>query len=417
MFSSIHIVSRALVVLAAAAAAVTATSPAPAASPPILVAPGGCALQCIQKAAVTTTPSVATVEIGTTVPAKVVVTARRLSSTGSPVAGPPDASVTGSLLLSSRTVFLRDLQPKTVYWIGVAATDASGHIAVRSGTFETQPAQTTMEPAVGGLSSNVGCSQKCITKAVPFAIGPTSAAFEIATSTPARITVIVSRNGQIASSVTSEYTTSFKHAAGFLYPGTTYDLFLRATDANGHTEHHHFTFKTVERHARVTLWRVKVINDGDKGSARGEMFFSYGIGGKPVGGEQGFHKRSSGDSFSVREEGTTRPGLTRLVPVNGPNPKLEVSAFAQECDGHTYMSNCAIEATLGQGPSGACGDDDDDCATARGAFGLSELLSRNALPASYGSSLPAGHDAYLVFETTEYYVKFRVYAFVDFVYA
>ena len=360
----------------------------------------------------------ATVEIGTTVPAKVVVTARRLSSTGSPVAGPPDASVSGSLFLSSRTVFLRDLQPKTVYWIGVAATDASGHIAVRSGTFETKPAQTTMEPAVGGLASNVGCSQKCITKAVPFAIGPTSAAFEIATSTPARITVIVSRNGQIASSVTSEYTTSFKHAAGFLYPGTTYDLFLRATDANGQTEHHHFTFKTVERHARVTLWRVKVINDGDKGSARGEMFFSYRIGGKHAGGDHGFHKRSSGDSFSVRDEGTTRPGLTRVVPVNGPNPKLDVRVYAQECDGHTFMSYCAVESTFGDGPSwggGSCGD--DDCASAGGAFGLSALLSQNALPVSYGSSLPAGHDAYLVFETTQYHVKFRVYAFVDFVYA
>ena len=415
MFSSIRIASRVFVVLAAA---VAATSPASAASPPILVAPGGCALQCIQKAAVTTTASVATVDIGTTVPAKVVVTARRLSSNGSPVAGPPDASVSGSLFLSSRTVFLRDLQPKTVYWIGVAATDASGHIAVRSGTFETQPAQTTMEPAVGGLSSNVGCSQKCITKAVPTAIGPTSATFEIATNTPAKITVIVSRNGQIASSATSEYTTSFMHAAGFLYPGTTYDLFLRATDANGHTEHHHFTFKTVERHARVTLWRVKVINDGDSGSARGEMHFSYRIGGKDAGGDNGFHKRSSGDSFSVREDGTTRPGLTRVVPVNGPNPKLDVRVYAQECDGHTFMSYCAVESTYGDGPSwggGSCGD--DDCASAGGAFGLSALLSQNALPASYGSSLPAGHDAYLVFETTQYHVKFRVYAFVDFVYA
>ena len=40
-----------------------------------------------------------------------------------------------------------------------------------------------------------------------------------------------------------------------------------------------------------------------------------------------------------------------------------------------------------------------------------------ALPGNYGTMLPAGHDGYLVFETTKYGVKFRVFAYVDFAYA
>jgi hypothetical protein len=407
--------TRIAVALAAAlAGALAATTSASAASPPIVVAADGCALQCIDKAVVTTTASLAKVELETTVPAKVVVTARRLSSTGGLVAGPPDASISGFLFLESRTVFLRDLQPKTTYRIVVSATDAAGGTATRSGTFETRPVQTTMEPPVGGYSSGVGCSQKCITKAVPVAVGPTAAVFEIATNTQARITVIVSRNGSIASIATSAYTKSFTHAASPLYPGTTYDLFIRATDASAHTEHHHFTFKTVERKARVTLWKVKVIDDGDSGIAKGELNFSYWLDKQAVGGT-GFHKRSSGDSFHVTAGGTTRPGLTRVLPVNGPNPQLDIRVHAVECDGPVFMKNCLQEAKpSGWYPSGGGDCGGDDCATAGGPFALSALLAHGALPGNYGTSLPSGHDAYLVFETTQYHVKFRVYLYVDF---
>jgi hypothetical protein len=411
----VGIVTRiAATLVALVAGAFAAATSAAATSPPIAVAPSGCALQCITKALVTTTATLATVEIETRVPAKVVVTARRLSNTGGLVAGPPDASVPGFLFLKSRTVFLRELEPKTTYRIVVSATDTAGRTESRTGTFETRPVETTLEPPAGGYSSGVGCSQKCITKAVPVAVGPTAATFQIATNTSAKITVIVSRNGSIASIVTSAYTKSFTHAASPLYPGTTYDLFVRATDANGHTEHHHFTFKTVERKARVTLWKIKVLGDGDSGSVSGELAFNYWLDKKTAGGT-GFHKRSSGDSFYVNAEGTTRPGLTRVIPVNGPNPQLDIRVHALECDGHVFMKNCAQEARpAGWVPSGGGDCGDDDCATAGGPFALNSLLAHGALPGNYGTSLPAGHDAYLVFETTQYHVKFRVYAYVDF---
>jgi hypothetical protein len=311
-------------------------------------------------------------------------------------------------------VYLRDLEPKTTYRITVSATDTSGRTSTRSGTFQTRAIETAIDPPVGGFTSGAGCSQKCITKAVPVAIGPTAAVFEVATNTQARITVIVSRNGSIASIATSAYTKRFSHTASPLSPGTKYDLFIRATDANAHTEHHHFTFKTVERKARVTLWKIKVIDDGDSGRARGELKFGYWLDKQVVGGT-GFHKRSSGDSFHITDAGTSRPGLTRVLPFNGPSPQLDIRVHAQECDGPVFMKNCVVEAVPpGWYPSGGGDCSGDDCATAGGSFALSALLAHGALPGNYGTSLPSGHDAYLVFETTQYHVKFRVYAYVDF---
>ena len=41
------------------------------------------------------------------------------------------------------------------------------------------------------------------------------------------------------------------------------------------------------------------------------------------------------------------------------------------------------------------------------------LRADGSLPPGYGTTLPAGHDAYAIFETTEHSLKFRVYATVD----
>lgn len=115
---------------------------------------------------------------------------------------------------------------------------------------------------------------------MPVQIGPTAALFEVKTSTPAKITVIASLagTGSIASIGTSRLTTSWRHAASPLTPGTKYDLQIRATDANGHTELRTFAFTTVERRAQVTFWKVQVIDDGDRGIAKGELSFSYYLG-------------------------------------------------------------------------------------------------------------------------------------------
>ena len=75
--------------------------------------------------------------------------------------------------------------------------------------------------------------------------------------------------------------------------------------------------------------------------------------------------------------------------------------------------NCVSEVWDAAGPVGGGAD----YAVAGGLFALNALLSGNALPASYGTMLPSGHQAYLVFETTQHGVKFRVFASVDYFFA
>jgi len=413
---------RAVLALATLAAALAAATSAPAAGDPIILAPGGCGLQCIQKALVTSIATAARVDLGTTVPTKVVVTARRLAGNGVPVAGPPAASATDYGFRTQRTLFLVGLQPATTYLISVSATDSSGRTAHRSGTFATQPVETAVEPGAGGIAASLSCSAKCITKAVPVQIGPTAAVFEFRTNTPARIRLVVSRDAagaDVVSQSGSPPTTSWTGGASLLDPGTRYHLLVRATDTNGNAEERRFSFVTVERKVQVTFWKVKVLSDGDKGSVAGEMRFSYWLDRTSLDEEGDYHKRSSGDVIQVRASGTSRPGLTGTLPANGADPTLDIRVYGHECDGPARMKNCAYESRgAGWYPSGG-GElgGDDDYATAGGAFSLSTLLAQDGLPGTYGATFPGGHDAYFVFETTQHHVKFRVYAYLDVIYA
>ena len=410
-------ISRAGLMLAASIAVALAGAASASADGPILGAGGGCALQCIQKALVTTTSTAAKVELGTSVATKIVVTARRLSATGGLVAGPPDASATSQTLRTERTLFLVGLKPKTTYRITVTATDGQGHTASRSGMFETLPVATAIDlGGPGGFSSGLGCSAQCITKAVPTAIGPTAAVFEVKTDWPARIRLIVGRDPGVQQVVSDTQSvglvTSWTTGASPLDPGTVYFVSVRATDADGRTSTVWGSFKTAERHVRVTFWKIKVIDDGDKGRARGEMQFDYWGGGQWFPGEAGFHKRKSGDTFTVRALGTTRPGIMMLLPANGASPTLDIRTYAEECDG-VAMYNCELEAKGPGAPNGGGDVGGNDFATAGGPMPLSSLLTGGLVPPRFGTSMPEGHQGYFSFETTQHHVKFRVYAFAD----
>ena len=398
--------------LGAAALSVAFAAPAAAdTGPGGLAAAGGCIHRCIEKALVTTTTTSAKVAIETAVRAKVVVTARRLSSAGRIDA--PVVKAVGASLVKARTLYLYGLQPERTYRISVAATDADDHTASRHGTFKTQTPQTTGFPGAGGLSSGLGCSVKCITKAVPVVIGPTAAMFDVATNVPARITVIASRAGTgsiVSNSTSPTWTKSYRHTASPLDPGTKYDLQVRATDANGHTEVHQFNFTTVERKARVTFWKIHVIEDGDPGIGQGELSFRYYLGGNEIQTDA-FHKYGSGDVFDVKPSGSSRPGLPGVIPANGAAPTLDIRVFGEECDG-SLMKNCVSEVVDGV-PSGGNASE----ATAGGLFGLNALIPRGALAGNYGTMMPSGHGAYLVFETRQHGVQFRVFATVDFFFA
>ena len=411
-----HFITRAvtsLVILVAGAGT------AAAAGGPSLTAGTGCSVQCIRTAAVKPTASSAKVEIRTSVRTRVVLTARRLSVTGGLVAGPPDASASLQLLRKNRTVFLLGLKPKTSYRIFLSATDADGHTDSRSGTFKTRAVATNVQPGAGNLSSGLGCSVQCIQKAVPVAIGPTAAVFEFATDTPARMQLVVSRdaagNDVVSSSSSVGYVTTWTGGASALAPGTKYFLTIRATDSSGRTNLRSWSFQTDEQQVRVTLWKIKVIDDGDKGRARGEVQFTYWAGGQWVGGESDFHKRRSGDVVTVHALGTTRPGLTIVLPANGDAPTIDLRVHGEECDGPALMSNCDAEAREPEWVPTGGGDNagGDDFAVAGGLLPLSSLLTAGALPPNFGMSMPEGHDGYFAFETTQHHLKFRVYAYLD----
>ena len=87
--------------------------------------------------------------------------------------------------------------------------------------------------------------------------------------------------------------------------------------------------------------------------------------------------------------------ITKAVPA-------AIGPTAAICDVAT--KNCVSEVIDGA-PSGGNGSG----ATAGGLFGLSALVPQAALPGNYGTTMPTGHDAYVVFETTQYGVKFRVF--------
>ena len=385
---------------------------------PMLSAPGGCAMQCIEKALVRTTSTAATIEIETAVQTRIVLTARRLSATGGLVAGAPDASASDHLLRIRRTLFLVGLRPETTYRIFLSATDAEGRTASRNGTFSTRPVATNVDPGPGGFSSGLGCSAQCIQKAVAVAIGPTAAVFEFRTDTPAHMQLVVSRDAAsrevVGNSSSPGLVTNWTASATLLDPGTKYWLSIRATDASGRTNARHWTFETDERNVQVTLWKIKVIDDGDKGRARGELLFRYWAQGGWIGGDTGFHKRSSGDVFSVHADGTSRPGLTRTMPANGEDPQFDLRVYAEECDGPARMKNCVREAReSGWVPHGGGDFGGNDTAVAGGVFSLNALLTPGGLPPNFGTTMPAGHDGYFVFETTQFHVKFRVYAYLD----
>jgi hypothetical protein len=78
------------------------------------------------------------------------------------------------------------------------------------------------------------------------------------------------------------------------------------------------------------------------------------------------------------------------------------------------MKNCVSEAhDPNWVPHGGGDWAGNDTATAGGLFSLDSLLTAGALPPNFGMAMPEGHDGYFAFETTQFHVKFRVYAHLD----
>lgn len=406
----------------AAAALVAALSVAvgtASAGPPTLTAGQGCSVQCISKAAVSATATAAKVELATTLPAHLRVTVSRPVTGGDGgFAANQARTVSISAFSPSKTAYFPGLDPDTRYTIVVRATDLEGRSSTRSGMFKTLPIKTNGYDGPDTIDSGLGCSKQCITRALVSQKQPdgTSARIDIRTSTTAQIRIDVSRDKPVQTSggpsqddvVSRKWTpaptkTWTPQVTGLDY-GTTYYIVVRARDAQGRLSIRQGSFRTVSATATVTLHRVKVLNDGDKGSNTGELFFSLWMNDDYLWGT-GLRKLDSGDTTNVNPPGSSRPGLTFQVSANG-DADFSLEMVGEDCDA-ARKKNCIREAFAKHNFS--------DWASAAGRFDVSELLEPNALPGWYGTGVtpPAGHNGYFTFGTTDRYVKFIVLATID----
>ena len=414
------LLSSAAAVLVAALSVAAGT--ASATSPPVLTAGQGCSVQCVSKAAVTATATAAKVELATTVPAhlKVTVSKQATGGGGGFVAANQAKTVHISSNSPLKTAFFLGLEPDTVYAISVWATDFQGRASVRRGTFKTLPIKTT--PGIGGpgtIDSGLGCSKQCIVKALVSQRQPdggTTARIDIRTSTTAHIQIDVSRDKpvQLASGGLAQYDVVSRQwtpsptkewaplVAGLDY-GTKYYVVVRARDNQGRVSFRQGSFRTVSATATITLHRIKVLNDGDKGSNTGELFFSLYVD-HDVLWSTGLRKLDTGDTTNVNPPGSSRPGLMFQVSANG-DAEFSMEMVGEECDA-LFKKNCVREAFAHH--------TFDQWASASGRFDVSELL-KPSLPGWYGTGVsePAGHDGYFVFGTTDQYVKFLVLGTID----
>jgi hypothetical protein len=401
------------------AAALTLATSSAAAGGPIISAGTGCAVQCIEKALVVPTATSATVDVKTTVLAHLTVsiTKQVVPTTTGGLVAPQTRTVSISAFTPWKLASFAGLEPDTTYAIVVRATDLTGQKASRSGTFATLPVKAQDHSPVGGFDSGAGCAAQCIQKALFTQTQPAAsiAKLDVRTATDAKIRVVVSRDKPVATAdgpsqldvVSSQaspgFTTSWQTQVGGLLPGTTYYAVVRATDAQGRTAIRQGSFRTVPATAIVTLHKLKVVGDGDKGRNKGELAFRYYGNGDERAWSGSFKKIRSVSVVGVWLRGTSRPGFSMSFPADG-DAKLDVKVIGEECD--VLFKNCVVESGL---PSG------NQYASARAELDLSTVLDRGAQGAWQGTGVtaPAGHDGYFVLSTGDTYVRFLVLATVD----
>ena len=389
--------------LAAAVVAALALCASATAGGPALSSGYGCALACIESAIVTPTASSATVQVKTSVPASVTVKASKLDAELGLAAGPAPRDIVVPAFQTIRTVLLSGLESATTYRIVVSARDMQGRVYTRAGTFATREVKVAVGQPDLGLSAGLGCKADCVDKGTLTSDPsvPGRARLVLESSVPATFQVkFVAQNAshQLVHSTGSRAT---EHAATIdgLLTGTTYAVTVKATDANGGSYVEQGTFRTRSARAVVTFHRVKILSDGDKGANRGEISLGYYADGENISWSD-YARYGSGETVVPRMPGTSRPGVWGTVSVDR-RFGLELHVGGDECD-WTLLSNCVGEASAPW------------TALARTTIDLRDAFApTGGLPPGYGTGLPAGHDAYAVFETEGGSLRFRVYATVD----
>ena len=394
--------------------ALTAAATAGASLSPGVSAGAGCAIACIDSALVTATASSASVEVRTSVPTSVTVAVSKLDAQLGLTTSPRPKHISLPSFLKIRTVLFPGLEPDTAYRIAVSARDMAGKVQTRSGTFRTRAVKVAIDQPDLGFSAGLGCKADCIEKGTLTgdASVPGRARLALRATEPVTFQVTFrakSSSGALHQLIHSTGSRKTEHEATIdgLLTGTRYAVTVKATDAQGRSREESGTFRTRAAQAVVTFHKLTVISDSEKGTDRGEIFFDFMAGGE-YGAAMGFRKIGSGDTVAVTPNGTSRPGLQIGVPIDG-RSRIDLDVLGVECDA-VLMKNCVVEAGRWSTEQYA----GDTYVATRTTFELRQaFLPSGALPGNYGTGLPAGHDAYVVWETTQHSLKYRVYATVD----
>ena len=375
----------------------------------------GCAVACIESAIVTPTASSASVAVKTTVPTAVTVTVAKRGAQLGLTSGSAPKHISLPAFLKARKILFSGLEPETGYRIVVSARDLAGKVQTRSGTFAMRAVKVAVDTPDIGLSAGLGCKADCIEKGTltSDATVPGRARLELRSTVPAtfQVTLLAKKpSGAVLHQfIHSTGSRATEHTATLdgLLTGTTYAVTAKATDAQGRSYVEQGSFRTRSANALVTFHKIEVISDSEKGADRGEIFFDFFVA-ELGAGWMGFQKIGSGDTVAVKGNGTSRPGLSFGLPIDG-RATLELLVRGVECDG-SLMKNCAAES----GHFGSGEYAGDMYAVTKTTVDLRQaFVPGGALPPNYGTGLPAGHDAYVVWETTQTSLKYRVYATVD----
>src|SRR5262249_26332496 len=109
----------------------------------------------------------------------------------------------------------------------------------------------------------------------------------------------------------------FATQVGGLGYGTRYYVVVRAKDAQGRMSIRQGSFRTVSATATLTLHRIKVVDDGDKGRNTGELYFRLWVGDDTYSSWfSGRKKLDSGDVLTIKANGSSHPGYSLQVPAN-----------------------------------------------------------------------------------------------------
>jgi hypothetical protein len=197
-----------------------------------------------------------------------------------------------------------------------------------------------------------------------------------------------------------------------LLTGTLYAVTATATDAEGRSWTEHGAFRTRSARAVVTFHKVTIITDSEDGANAGEIHLDFGVDGAYTGG-MGFQKLDSGATVAVRMSGSNRPGLLVGVEIDG-RLSLDLEGRAIECD-DILMTYCGLEGGWPGGTYGHAGRGHNHGYYTHVGTSTTFDLRDAFVPDSPfpAGGLPSGHDAYVVWETTEHSLRYRVYATVD----